>query len=97
MVMAMRNFTAYAAPMSYGPKITIASHIGKMSYTIGYSAVGDAIVLGRVHYYKQGGDDKVTESLADGATIHTSDVVANIEIDFQGAASGSSITGTISP
>lgn len=94
----MRSFSAYAAPMLYGPLVEIGSHLGKISFTISYSAVGDTQVLAKVHYYKESDPGvKTVESIASGATIRTADVVANVEIQFQGSPTGSSVIGSISP
>ena len=93
-----RIFSAYAPPLTYGSKVEVASHLGSVSYTISYEPVGSAIVLGRVHYYKNGaGEEKTTESLSSGATITTANVVANVEVDFKGAATGSNVRVTIDP
>lgn len=93
-----RIFSAYAPPLTFGSKVEVASHLGSVSYTISYEPVGSAIVLGRVHYYKNGaGEEKTTESLPSGATITTANVVANIEVDFKGAATGSNVRVTINP
>lgn len=92
-----RTFTAYAAPMSWGPELQVASHIGSVTYTISYEGVGNALVLGRVHYFKTGTVEKVTESLISGARITTADVVANVEVEFRGVPTGSAVNGTISP
>jgi len=92
-----RVFAAYAAPLAFGPKVEVASHLGSVSYKITYSAVGDAIVLGRVHYFKEGVEGKVSESLVNGGSITTANAVANVEVDFKGAATGSAVEGTINP
>lgn len=93
----MKAFAAYAAPLQYGPKVDVASHLGTVSLKISYSAVSAAIVLGRIHYFKPGQDEKVTESLSSGTTITTADVAANVEVDFQGVVTGSAVSGTIEP
>ena len=93
-----RIFSAYAPPLTYGSKVEVASHLGSVSYTISYEPVGSAIVLGRVHYYNNcAGEEKTTESLSSGATITTANVVANVEVDFKGAATGSNVRVTIDP
>jgi len=47
--------SAYAAPSFWGPSVTVASHIGSVSYSIAYEAVGETLVLGRVRYWKGAG------------------------------------------
>lgn len=92
-----RIISAYAPPLTYGAKVVVASHLGSVSYTISYEPVGDAIVLGRVHHFSSSNGEKSTEALPSGATITTADVVANVEVDFKGAATGSSVRVMIDP
>lgn len=92
-----RQFAAYAAPNSYGAKVTVASHLSSITYQISYSAVGNANVAGRVHYFKDGHDDKVTEVLFSGGTITTANVGGNVEVDFMGTPTGTAVDGLISP
>jgi hypothetical protein len=40
-----RQFAGYAAPMTWGPDVTVASHLGVVTYTISYEAVGDTLVV----------------------------------------------------
>jgi hypothetical protein len=93
-----RNFTAYAPPMIWGPDTTVASHIGTVTFTITYEAVGDTLVMGRVTYYK--GPDAgqlVTEEFRDETTITTSNSVANVVCNFKGIPTGSAVNGTVTP
>jgi len=90
------EFTAYAAPMTWGPDVTVASHIGSFTYTITYEAVGDTLVMGRVSYYKgTGGGQKVYEEFKDSTTITTANAVANVVCDFKGVPTGSAVTGSV--
>jgi len=91
----MAQFTAYAAPMTYGPKVTIGSHGGEASFKISFSVQGDTVVDGRVHYAKRGADGKISESLVNGGTILTSNSFGNIEVDFKGSPLGSEIRITV--
>ena len=94
----LRQFAAYAPPMTWGPDVTVASHIGSVTYTISYEAVGDTLVLGRVIYYKgDNGGQKVTEEFTDQTTITTADAVANVLCDFKGIPTGSAVNGTVTP
>ena len=93
-----RSFLAYAAPNFWGPKVTVASHIGSVTYTIAYEAVGDTLVLGQVTYWKgPGGGRQVTEQFRDETTITTSNSVANVECEFKGIPFGSAVNGTVTP
>ena len=93
-----RDFTGDAPPMIWGPDVTVASHIGSVTFTITYEAVGDTLVLGRVTYYKgAGAGSKVIEEFRDETTITTSDSVANVLCDFKGVPTGSAVTGTVTP
>ena len=40
-----RAFIAYAAPNFWGPKVTVASPIGSVTYTIACEGVGDTLCL----------------------------------------------------
>jgi hypothetical protein len=93
-----RAFVAYAAPNTWGPDVNVASHIGVVTFTIAYEAVGDTLVLGRVTYFKgPNGGSKVTEEFRDETTITTSNSVANITCDFKGIPFGSAVNGTVTP
>jgi|GEM_PF-7108094 len=92
-----RAFAAYAPPLSWGAPLEIASHLGSITYTITYSAVGSTLVVGQVSYFKPGNEEKVTESIASGGSITTDNVVANVEISFKGTPTGSAVNGTINP
>lgn len=96
-IAASRSFTAYAPPLVWGPGMTVASHIGAVTYRITYEAIGDTLVMGRVHYYKSGSQDKVTEEFSSSTTITTSNSVGNVVVDFKGIPTGSAVNGTISP
>jgi hypothetical protein len=93
---ARSSFTAYAAPMAWGPDATVASHIGSVTYTIKYEAVGDTLVQGQVKYYKgPGGGQLVTELFQDETTITTANAVANVICNFKGVPTGSAVNGTV--
>lgn len=96
--LAARNFVAYAAPMTWGPDVTVASHLGSVTYKITYEAVGETLVIGRVIYYKgPGGGEKVTEEFRNETTITTSNSAANVVCDFKGVPTGSAVNGTVNP
>jgi hypothetical protein len=93
-----RPFAAYAPPMLWGPSVAVASHLGAVTYTIEYSAVGDTLVMGRVTYWKgEGGGRKVTEEFRDRTTITTSNSVGTVECEFKGVPLGSAVDGSCSP
>lgn len=95
---APRTFAAYAAPMIWGPDTNVGSHIGSITFTITYEAVGDTLVMGRVTYYKGAGAGQlVTEEFRDETTITTSNSVANVICSFKGIPTGSAVNGTITP
>ena len=84
--------------MIWGPDTNVASHIGSVTFTITYDAVGDTLVMGRVTYYK-GADagQLVTEEFRDETTITTSNSVANVVCCFKGIPTGSAVNGTVTP
>lgn len=92
-----RDFTGYAPPLVWGPSYVIASHIGVVSYSIGYKAAGDTLVLARVTYFKNPNGGQVTEEFRDETVITTSNSVANVTIAFKGVPLGSAIEGTVAP
>jgi hypothetical protein len=93
-----RTLTGYAAPSTWGPDVTVASHIGSISFTISYEAVGDTLVKGRVTYWKgEGGGSQVKEEFFDETTIRTSNSVANVLCDFQGIPLGSAVNIYVDP
>lgn len=92
----VETFNAYAPPMIYGPAVRVASHIGSVTYTITYSAIGNTLVEGQVTYYEgSGGGKKVTKTFYDSVTITTSNSVANVECAFKGIPLGSAVEGTV--
>jgi hypothetical protein len=98
LTLSARSFVGYAAPMTWGPDVTVASHIGSVTFKISYEAVGDTLVMGRVTYYKgDGAGAKVTEEFRDETTITTSNSVANVICDFKGIPTGSAVNGTVTP
>lgn len=93
-----RPFSAWAAPMAWGPEVTVANHIGVVTYNISYKAVGNSIVLGRVTYYKgPGNQGRVREQFRDETTITTSKSIATVIVEFLGNPLGSAVEGSISP
>jgi len=89
-----KTFTAYAAPMMWGPWTTIQSHGGSIAFAISYSAIGDTLVMGKVKYFKAK-DTQVEEEFRDETTIRTGDVWANVEVCFKGVPLGSTVNGEI--
>lgn len=94
----MRILTGYAGPMTWGPDVEIISHLGAISITVEYEAVGDTLVLGRIKYYSgpNGGELK-TEEFNGSISITTSNSVANVYCDFKGIVTGSTVNITVSP
>lgn len=89
-----KTFTAYAAPMAWGPWMAIQSHGGVITFKITYSAIGDTLVMGKVRYYKE--KEKLREEeFKDEVTIKTADVWANIDVCFKGVPLGSTVEGEI--
>jgi hypothetical protein len=96
--LAARTFVAYAAPNFWGPTVTVATHIGVVTYTIDYEAIGDTLVLGRVTYFKgNGGGKEVTEEFNGSTTITTANAVATVRCQFQGVPLGSTVNGSCNP
>lgn len=97
-VQVQSRLSGYAAPMIWGPDVVIGSHIGSVTYTISYEAVGDTVVLGRVTYFKgSGSGSKVTEEFRDETTITTSNSVATVVCDFKGIPTGSAVNIDVTP
>lgn len=93
-----RAFVGYAAPNVWGPSVTVATHLGVVTYTIEYEAVGDTLVLGQVTYWKgPGAGRKVTEQFRDSTTITTANAVATVDCEFKGIPLGSTVNGTCVP
>ncbi len=93
-----RTLTGYAAPSTWGPDTTVASHIGSVTFTISYEAVGDTLVKGRVTYWKgEGGGKQVKEEFFDNTTITTSNSVATVVCDFEGIPLGSAVNIYVDP
>ena len=93
-----RAFNGYAPPNFWGSWVTVASHIGSVSYRISYSAVGSTLVVAQVEYWKgSGGGSKVVEDFRDTTSITTSNSVANVRVRFKGVPLGSAVRGSISP
>lgn len=89
-----KTFTAYAAPMLWGPWVTIQSHGGPIAFKITYTPIGDTLVMGKVRYYKEK-EKLVEEEFKDEITIRTADVWANVEVCFKGLPLGSTVEGEI--
>ncbi|MFC2974554.1 hypothetical protein ACFOJE_20370 [Azotobacter bryophylli] len=89
-----KTFTAYAAPMSWGPWTTIQSHGGSIAFKISYTSIGDTLVTGKVKYYKDN-ENMTEEEFKDEITIRTADVWANIGVCFKGIPLGSTVEGVI--
>ena len=89
----LRSLSGYAAPNFWGPDVTVASHIGSVTFTISYEAVSEATtVFGRVTYWKgSDGGSKVSEEFLDETTITTSNSVATVVCDFKGVPFGSAV------
>ncbi|MBL9043142.1 MAG: hypothetical protein JNM83_16135 [Myxococcales bacterium] len=93
----MSQFSSYAPPMTWGPWAQIASHFGSVRYTISYEPVGDANVVARIRYYKEGTSHEVIEEFKDETVIVTSNSIAVVEVSFKGLLTGSAVTGSVSP
>lgn len=92
----MSIFGAYAPPFVYGPWQEIASHIGRITYTITYSPIGDAQAYARVKYFTDAGPNEA--EFADQMTFTTGDVVATVSVSFKTLGpTGVSVNGTVYP
>src|SRR5438132_1443379 len=90
------EFNAYAGPNVYGPETTVASHLGSVTLTISYQALGKTSVTGVVTYFKNADDDHPTEEAFVGSTtIRTADVVGNVVVKFRGTPFGSAVKLTV--
>jgi len=97
-IRAKRSFSAYAAPSIWGPWVTVASHIGSVTFTIETTPLGDTLLMSRVRYWKgAGGGSQVTEEFRDSTTITTSNSVANVEVSCKGVPTGSAVDGSVEP
>lgn len=94
----MGIYQAYAPPMIWGPWVTVASHLGSVTYKITSEPVGDTVLECKIRYFKgPGGGTQVEERWVKDVTITTSDSVANVEVSFKGVPTGSKVEGTVSP
>ena len=92
----MRLFSAYAGPSTWGPWVTVAEHLGVVTYAITASAVSDTILRNRVRYYRAA-NDQVIKEWDSSVSITTGNVVAGVEVCFMGLPTGSPVDGTIQP
>jgi hypothetical protein len=90
-----RLFTAWAAPLSWGPWVQVAAHGGAATFDIAYEVIGDTLVLGTVNYYSPSGWR--TEVFRDSVSIQTGDAWAAVNVCFQGNPLGSTIRGQVDP
>lgn len=89
-----KEFSAYAPPLIWGAWQTIESHVGSISFTIRYSAVGDVQVLGKVRYSREVGKHAEQE-FNEEIKITTAAAYDNIEVAFKGNPLGSAVNGEI--
>lgn len=88
------TYNAYAGPNTWGPALQL-NHIGSVTYTISYSALGKTSVIGEVTYEGPGG--QVTKQFNGSITFTTGRVVAAIKVRFKGTPFGSAVRVTVSP
>ena len=90
-----RKFTAYAPPLIWGVWHHIQGHGGSINFKITYSPIGDALIMGKVRYFKM--DNKqVEQEFKDEISIQTANAWASIEVSFKGLTTGSTVEGEIS-
>jgi hypothetical protein len=94
-IISMRQFAAYAGPHIWGPWVDVASHLGRATFTITASAVGETVLRSRVRYFPDDGE-RVAE-FGDSTTVTTGNTVANVSVSFMGVPIGSAVAGTITP
>ena len=92
----MRLYHAYAGPSTWGPWVTIGSHLGIASFKITAEVVGDTLLKCRVRYYNTA-TSQVTEEWLDEVTVSCGNCVANVEVCFKGIPTGSAVNGTVNP
>src|SRR5262245_13462017 len=63
------TYNAYAGPNTWGPALQVKGHVGSVTYTISYSAVGNTSVIGEVTYDGPGG--QVTKQFNGSITFTT--------------------------
>ena len=89
-----KKFTAYAPPMMWGAWNNIQAHGGSINFKITYSPIGDALVMGKVRYFKSDGN-QIEQEFKDEISIKTANVWATIEVCFKGLTTGSTVEGEI--
>jgi hypothetical protein len=91
-----RDFHAYAGPSIWGDWVSVADHLGVVTYNITAEAVGNTVLRSRVRYFSAP-DHQVVDEFGDSVTITTGNVVASVEVSFKGVPLGSAVDGTIEP
>jgi hypothetical protein len=89
------TYNAYAGPNTWGPAVQVKGHVGSVTYTITYSAVGNTSVIGEVTYQGPGG--QVTKHFNGSITFTTGRVVGAPTVRFRGIPFGSAVRVTVSP
>ena len=47
----MANYLGQALPFLWGPNLIVATHLGSVTYTVSYNALGDTQVIGPYHIF----------------------------------------------
>jgi hypothetical protein len=86
------DFNLYAPPQVAGWSswYTVASHVGRMSYSIDCNPSGDTQIYGQVRYWKTQ-DKQVVEDFIESTSITTASAVANVEVRLKGNPLGSQV------
>jgi hypothetical protein len=95
-LVVLRQFRAYAGPLSWGPWVHVGRHSGSVERHTQYQGVADTVVYGCVDYYPLGGTgQEQPEVFKDSTRITTGDVQGDIYVCFHGDPEGSAVTGRV--
>jgi hypothetical protein len=86
------DFNLYALPQATGWSqwYSVASHFGRMSYSIDCNPSGNTQIYGQVRYWKNQ-DKQVVENFIKSTNITTASVVASVEVRLMGNPFGSQV------
>jgi hypothetical protein len=89
------TYNVYAPPNTWGQALQVKGHIGSVTYTISYSALGNTSVIGEVTY-AAANNRMVTRQFNGSITFRTEGVGAP-RVRFKGTPFGSAVRVTVSP
>jgi hypothetical protein len=91
----IRQFTAHAGALSWGPWVHVDTHTTAVTRYIDYQAIEDIVAYGCVYYYPSDATGKRTEVFKDGIQISTKQAHDTIQVCFHGNPEESVVTGRV--